>query len=69
MEPRVKFRKTTSKTVARDLRAFADWLESDGAGQYDRKRAAADLNETLNALYVDDAFGTDGQLDPRGRRE
>lgn len=62
----MKFRKTTSKTVARDLRAFADFLESDNAGEYDRKRAAADLNETLDALASDDAFGTEGQCDPRG---
>ncbi len=61
----MKFRKTTSKTVARDLRAFADWLDKDGKA-VDKKEVAGSLNEILDGLLGDDAFGTEGQLDPRG---
>lgn len=61
----MKFRKTTSKTVARDLRAFADWLDKD-AKDVDKKGVAGSLNEILDGLLGDDAFGTEGQCDPRG---
>lgn len=62
----MKFRKTTAKTVAKDLRAFADFLESDNAAKADKLLAAEGLNELLDEFYQDDAFGTEGQADPRG---
>ncbi len=61
----MKFRKTTSKTVAQDLRAYADWLEKD-AKPVTKKFAAEQLNIHLDVLLGDDAFGTEGQCDPRG---
>lgn len=61
----MKFRKTTSKTVAQDLRAYADWLEKD-AKPAEKKETASWLNERLDELWADDAFGTEGQCDPRG---
>ncbi len=51
--------------MARDLRAFADWLEKDGKA-VDKKEVAGSLNEVLDGLLGDDAFGTEGQNDPRG---
>lgn len=60
----MKFRKTTAKTVVRDLRAFADWLEA--ANDASKKEAASQLNEILDEFLGEDAFGTEGQLDPRG---
>lgn len=60
----MRFRKTTAKTVVRDLRAFADWLET--TNNVSKKEAASQLNETLDEFLGEDAFGTEGQLDPRG---
>ena len=60
----MRFRKTTAKTVVRDLRAFADWLET--AKDASKKEAAVHLNETLDEFLGEDAFGTEGQCDPRG---
>jgi hypothetical protein len=62
----MRFRKTTAKTVARDLRAFADFLEGDNASKEERVEVAAWLNEKLDEWLTQDAFGTEGQCDPRG---
>lgn len=65
----MKFRKTTHKTVADDLRAFADYLSELGKdGKEMRVDAAEKLNEWLDEWRNDDAFGTEGQMDPRGDR-
>lgn len=60
----MKFRKTTGKTVADDLRAFAAFLEHEP--EEIRRIAASELNEQLDQWKSLDAFGTEGQCDPRG---
>lgn len=64
--PVSRFRKTTAKTVTKDLRAFADFLDSDNATKEERAEAATWLNDKLDAWLGQDAFGTEGQCDPRG---
>ena len=64
----MKFRKTTAKTVAADLRAFATYLESTNAEASYREAAALRLNEILDDFSSEDSFGTEGQHDPRGAR-
>lgn len=59
-----QFRRTTAETVSTDLRAFADFLER--SSEHDRRCAAGDLNHILDEWHSSDAFGTEGQLDPRG---
>lgn len=60
-----KFRKTNANTVSKDLRAFASYV--DKFEKSTGKEELADwLNEKLDELYGDDAFGTEGQIDPRG---
>lgn len=61
----MKFRKTTAKTVTKDLRAFAKWL-SDDVKSEELELAAEWLNRYLDEMYCEDAFGTEGQCDPRG---
>lgn len=60
-----KFRKTNCLNVMADLRAFADYLEKNG-DEGERTDAAEALNRQLDQLLDCDAFGTEGQLDPRG---
>ena len=60
-----KFKKTTSKTVTKHLRAFADYLEETNE-DLEYKEAAERLNDWLDELHSMDVFGTEGQLDPRG---
>lgn len=60
-----KFRKTTSGTVAVDLRALAAWIERD-ATLIQRKQIAPIVNNICDSLLGEDAFGTEGQNDPRG---
>ncbi|MGL4442524.1 MAG: hypothetical protein ACRCU1_02795 [Alsobacter sp.] len=60
-----KFRKTNSINVMGDLRAFADYLEKHG-DEGERADAAEQLNRQLDQLLECDAFGTEGQIDPRG---
>lgn len=62
--PASKFRPTTADTVATDLRAFAAWLEREPEAT--RRDAASELNEQLDQWRAYDAFGTEGQCDPRG---
>jgi len=63
----VKFRKTTAFTVAKDLKAFAKYLIADGPDEDDGlAELAAWLNAKLDELLSMDAFGTEGQNDPRG---
>lgn len=60
-----RFRKTTDKTVGKDLRAFATWID-EHAKDLDKRELADWLNDKLDELLGDDAFGTEGQCDPRG---
>lgn len=60
-----RFRKTTAKTVAKDLRAFADWVD-ENAKDLDKRELADWLNDKFDELLGEDAFGTEGQCDPRG---
>lgn len=53
-------------TVAVVLRRFAEWLEHESKEV--RTDAANDINAVLDALLENDAFGTEGQTDPRGDR-
>ncbi len=59
-----KFRRTTPETVVADMHAFADFLAR--SGEFDRKVAAGDLNTVLDEWHSNNAFGTEGQCDPRG---
>lgn len=60
-----KFRKTNAQTVVKDLRALADWLEKDG-NTISKKQIAPIVNNICDSLLGEDAFGTEGQCDPRG---
>lgn len=60
-----KFRKTTAKTVVADLRALADWLEKDDHW-VTKRQIAPIVNNICDSLLDEDAFGTEGQCDPRG---
>lgn len=60
----MKFRRTTEKTVCRDLAAFAKHLKDE---RYINKvEIAGWLNDKLDEWLNDDAFGSEGQCDPRG---
>lgn len=59
-------KRATGKNVAKVLRAFADFLESDNSNATDRSCAAEQINELLDDWASNDAFGTEGQCDPRG---
>lgn len=62
-----KFRRTSSRTVSDDLRALADHLDELGKdGKESKTDAANRLNEWLDEWLNEDAFGTEGQCDPRG---
>ena len=60
------FRRTTAATLTTDLRAFADEIDRRRWPVALRDREAVWLNEHLDALLRQDAFGTEGQCDPRG---
>lgn len=65
----MKFRPTTPATVTFDLARFTDWVSRQSA--YDevdelRTELATWLNKKLDQLLAQDAFGTEGQADPRG---
>lgn len=57
-------KKATAKNVADVLRRFADLVKKEPAEH--RKLYARDVNGLLDELASQDAFGTEGQLDPRG---
>lgn len=61
----MKFRRTTASTACADLRAFASFLEKNGSPE-DLRVAASNMNDVLDQWRAWDAFGTEGQLDPRG---
>mgnify|MGYP000178518935 FL=1 len=59
-----RFKPATCATVADVLMRWSDMVrEEDRAG---RTAWAALVNEKLDELLSNDAFGTEGQLDPRG---
>jgi len=51
-------------TVVAVLRRYAAWLDMQGAEV--RATRAREINVFLDQLLRDDAFGTEGQCDPRG---
>jgi hypothetical protein len=51
-------------TVAAVLRRYATWLDKQDAET--RSAHAHEINTYLDQLLRDDAFGTEGQCDPRG---
>lgn len=59
-----EFKPATAKTVELVVRRFADYLKSEGAEM--RKIWAYELNQFLDNQLDQDAFGTEGQCDPRG---
>src|SRR3990167_689683 len=61
-------KKVTSRVTSRNLLAVMDRLKQYAATTYDEERQAFcdDLNRFLDELADQDAFGTEGQLDPRG---
>jgi hypothetical protein len=62
-----KFRPTTARSVVADLKAFANYLSDPDPDMSDlRQEIASWLNRKLDELHGDDAFGTEGQCDPRG---
>lgn len=60
-----KFKKTTPKTLVKDMRALADWLEKD-ENLITKKQIVPIFNNICDSLLGEDAFGTEGQCDPRG---
>lgn len=62
----MKFRRATATTVARDLRLFGDEIAYAQWDQPSRSDIAQWLNKKLDELVSMDAFGTEGQRDPRG---
>lgn len=61
-----KFKRTSSKTLTAHLRAFADEIERNDWPDTLRKEAAREFNLWMDRLFEEDAFGTEGQCDPRG---
>jgi hypothetical protein len=51
-------------TVTAVLRRYAAWLDKQDAAT--RSAHANEINTCLDQLLRDDAFGTEGQCDPRG---
>lgn len=62
------YRPTTGATLAHDLERFADFVATrmDPTDDETRNELAAWLNKKLDSLLASDAFGTEGQQDPRG---
>lgn len=60
----MKFRRSTHKTVAKDLIAFAKIVKDERYAN--QVEIAVWLNDKLDEWLADDAFGTEGQCDPRG---
>lgn len=60
----MKYRDANAGNVAEVLRRFAEWVER--ADIETRGDIADDVNSVLDALKESDAFGTEGQNDPRG---
>jgi hypothetical protein len=51
-------------TITAVLRCYAAWLDKQDAAT--RTAHASEINVFLDQLLRDDAFGTEGQCDPRG---
>jgi hypothetical protein len=58
-------KKANKHNVVDVLRKFATFLEEDGSPD-DKQSAADEINCILDEWLMQDAFGTEGQLDPRG---
>lgn len=59
-----QYQPANASTVASVLRRYADWLDKQDPEF--REFAAEGLNGHLDELMRGDAFGTEGQCDPRG---
>ena len=57
-------RPVTSRNMMKVLERFIDYAK--GTKDESRQALCDDLNRFLDDLYEQDAFGTEGQLDPRG---
>jgi len=57
---------TTERTLSDDLRELAAWIDADNCKDSERRELARWLNAKLDELLSEDAFGTEGQCDPRG---
>lgn len=65
----MKFRNTTPETLVRDLKKFAKLVEAwqDEDFPVDAcDEVCLDFNRWMDRLLGQDAFGTEGQQDPRG---
>lgn len=62
----MSFRPTSSATLCSDLCAFAKEIARPEWSDEDRTEMATWLNRKLDELLALDAFGTEGQCDPRG---
>lgn len=65
----VKFRLTTTATLVKDVRAFADEIEhmtEQGMPDEAAQEIVDAFNKWMDKLHGQDAFGTDGRWDPRG---
>lgn len=61
----MKFRKATAYTVTEVLRQWTILVQNEH--DLEARQGWADaVNDVLDALLAEDAFGTEGQLDPRG---
>lgn len=62
----MKFRPTTAATLVDDLQAFSDEIVRGDWPKDARAETAAEFNNWMDILLAQDAFGTEGQCDPRG---
>lgn len=62
----MKFRPTTAATLADDLSRFSTYLTDPDTPEDLLVEISAWLNKKLDQLHNQDAFGTEGQCDPRG---
>lgn len=60
-------KKATAKNFDKVLSNFKNYYDENVKGHAPSEKAfMTDFNEFLDKLASDDAFGTEGQLDPRG---
>jgi hypothetical protein len=57
-------KRVTGKTIGLTLRRFADWCDQQDSN--DLAGVTDPINNLLDMLRDEDAFGTEGQCDPRG---
>lgn len=60
----MKFKPATAATVVDVVRRFADFLSREPETM--RRVWAGDINAMFDRAVTEDAFGTEGQNDPRG---